>query len=121
VCGVLNVPSSPTGERDAASIAIAALSHLATDQRLLDRFFALTGLDPATLRDVAGTRTFTAGVLDFVLSDERLVLAVAAAQDVPPEAIADARRSLERHRPAEEERPVALDEDWPPRVADDWA
>ena len=115
------MPSSPTGERDAASIAIAALSHFATDPRLLDRFFALTGLDPASLREVAGTPAFIAGVLDFVLGDERLVIAVAEAQEIPPEAIAAARRTLDRPRTVEESRPAAMDEDWPPRVADDWA
>jgi hypothetical protein len=121
VCGALTVPSSPTGERDAAAIAIAALSHFATDTRILDRFFALTGLDPAALREVAGTRSFTAGVLDFVLSDERLVIAVAEAQEIPPEAIADARRSLERKTPRGSDRPLAVEDDWPPRVADDYA
>jgi hypothetical protein len=121
VCGVVTVPSSPTGERDAASIAIAALSHLATDPRLMDRFFALTGLEPATLREVAATPSFIAGVLDFVLADERLVIAVAEAQGIPPEAVAAARRSLDRPRTNEGERPVAIEDDWPPRAADDWA
>jgi len=118
---VLNVPSSPTGERDAASIAIAALSHIGTDARLMDRFFALTGLDLTTLRQVAASPAFIAGVLDFVLGDERLVVAVAEAQEIPPEAIAEARRSLERTRPLEEERARPMEDDWPPRVADDWA
>lgn len=113
--------SSPTGERDAASIAIAALSHFATDPRILSRFFALTGLDPASLRQVAGTPAFIAGVLDFVLSDERLVLAVAAAQEIPPEAIAAARRTLDRPSLGDDDRPMALDEDWPPRGRDDYA
>lgn len=120
MCGGLTVPSSPTGERDAASIAIAALSHFATDARLLSRFFALTGLDPTSLREVAGTPAFIAGVLDFVLSDESLVLAVADAQDIPPEAIAAARRTLDRPT-HHDDGPVAVEDDWPPRVADDYA
>lgn len=78
----------------------------------MSRFFALTGLDPQNLREAAGAPGFVAGVLDFILSDERLTLDVAAAQSIPPEAIAAARASLDR---------PAADDDWPPRPADDWA
>lgn len=101
-----------SGETDAGAIAIAALSHFATDPKMLDRFFALTGLHPASLRTAAGTPGFVAGVLDFVLQDERLLVAVAEAQEIAPEAILAARRRLDRS---------AADDDWPPRVSDDWA
>lgn len=97
---------------DGQTIAIAALSHFATNSRTLDRFFAVTGLDPASLREAAATEGFVAGVLDFVLSDEALTVAVAHEQDIAPEAIAAARQRLDR--------PV-VDDDWPPRGADDWA
>ena len=118
---MLTVPSSPTGERDAAAIAISALSHIATDEQILDRFLALTGLDPAALREVAGQRSFIAGVLDFVLSDDDLVIAVAEGQDIPPEAIMAARQSLDRRSRSEDAHATWAEDDWPPRVADDWA
>ena len=102
------------GDRpDAGTLAIAALSHFATDGKLLARFFALTGLDPARLREAAGTPGFTAGVLDFVLADERLLIALAAEQETTPQAIAAARASLDHSSPYED--------DWPPRTGDDWA
>ena len=40
---------------DPVAIAIAALSHFATDPRTLSRFFALTGLDPQSLREAAAS------------------------------------------------------------------
>ncbi|WMS42738.1 DUF3572 domain-containing protein [Acuticoccus sp. MNP-M23] len=97
---------------DAGTIAIAALSHFATDERVLSRFFALTGLDPSSLREAAGTRGFTAGVLDFVLEDQKLLVAVADAQDLSPQDIVEARQLLDK---------PAQDEDWPPRTSRDWA
>lgn len=131
MCGDLTVPSrrartdqggARSEEPDAGTIAIAALSHFATEPRTMTRFFALTGLDPRTLRDAAGSPGFIAGVLDFVLADQRVLLAVAAAQETTPEAIVRARASLERPDPAPEEAvPPIADEDWPPRVHDDWA
>jgi len=108
------VPSRRNETPDAATIAIAALSHFATDPKTLNRFFALTGLDPDNLRTVAASPDFVAGVLDFVLQDDAVVLAVAQAQEIPPEAIAEARRRLERTR-------APMEEDWPPRTADDFA
>ncbi|MEM6762052.1 MAG: DUF3572 domain-containing protein [Pseudomonadota bacterium] len=97
---------------DPGAIAIAALSHFATDARILNRFFALTGLDAGSLREAAGSRGFTAGVLDFVLSEEQLLAEIAAAQDTTPEAISIARQSLDA---------LVEEDDWPPRTADDWA
>lgn len=103
---------SSTEPLDPVAIAIAALSHFATDAKTLSRFFALTGLDPQSLREAAASPGFAAGILDFVLQDERLLVEIAQAQDTTPEAIAAARHRLE----------VPLhDDDWPPRPAGDWA
>lgn len=111
-------------EPDAGTIAIAALSYFATEPKTMDRFFALTGLDPSTLRDAARTPGFVAGLLDFVLADEKVLLAVAEAQETTPEAIMRARAALDRPSVrtidgGASERPA--DEDWPPRPHDDWA
>lgn len=102
-------PDSIDGE--ALAIAIGALSYFATEPKIMDRFFALTGVEATSLRDAAGTPGFVTGVLDFVLSDEALLEAVAAEQETSPAAIADVRARLER-------RP---DEDWPPRPRPDAA
>ncbi len=124
------IPRGPTvrqrrgqDEPDAGTIAIAALSYFATEPKTMSRFFALTGLDPTTLRDAAASPSFLAGVLDFVLADEKVLLAVAAAQETTPDAIVRARQALERRRsaPPVEDGPSAVDDGWPPRPHDDWA
>ena len=122
--------SPPADDLEAGAIAIAALSHFATEPRTLARFFALTGLDTESLRDAAASPTFVAGVLDFVLSEPKVLAAVATAQETTPEAIAAARARLDRRdvpeddwppRQAADEPEAGADDDWPPRVADEWA
>lgn len=120
----------PVDDPEAGAIVIAALSYFATDPKTLGRFFALTGLDTNSLREAAGTPTFVAGVLDFVLAEPKVLAAVAAAQETTPGAIAAARARLDRRdaseddwppRPAGDDPRARGDDDWPPRVTDDWA
>lgn len=103
---------SSTEPLDPMAIAIAALSHFATEPKTMSEFFALTGLDAQTLRDAATKPGFAAGILDFVLQDERLLIELARAQETTPEAIVAARHRLDRR---------VADDDWPPRPAGDWA
>lgn len=79
---------------DPETLALLALAHIAGDEALFARFFALSGLDQASLRARAGEPAVLGGVLDFVLGDERLVLDLAAAFDVPAETFSRARRKL---------------------------
>lgn len=79
---------------DPETLALLALAHIAGDETLFARFFALSGLDQASLRARAGEPAVLGGVLDFVMGDERLVLSLAQTFDVPPEAFAKARRKL---------------------------
>ena len=79
---------------DPETLALLSLAHIAGDDGLFARFFALSGLDQASLKARAGEPGVLGGVLDFVLGDERLVLSLAESFDVPPEAFAKARRKL---------------------------
>jgi len=97
---------------DPSTIAIAALSCFATDEKVLSRFFALTGLDARSLHKAAAGEGFIAGILDFVLSDERLTIEIAAAQGIPPESVGIARARLDR---------ATADDDWPARANDERA
>ena len=107
---------------EAGAIVIAALSFFATHPKTMERFFALTGLDPATLKDATRARGFLAGVLDFVIEDERVLRAVAEAQETTPEAVVAARARLERRASGDGwDASGGEDDGWPPRVADDWA
>jgi hypothetical protein len=81
-------------QEQAEAIAISALSFIASDPERLDRFLAVTGLDPAALRAAAGAPGFLSGVLDYLCSDEPLLLAHAAEQDMRPETVAAAQRAL---------------------------
>jgi hypothetical protein len=81
--------------QDAEMIAISALGHLAGEDGLLDRFCALTGVGPTTLRDAAADSDFLGAVLDFYLADEPLLLAFAAARGLDPADIAIARTRLD--------------------------
>lgn len=79
---------------DPEALAIDALGFLAEDMERLGRFLALTGIDPANLRQAAGSPGFLASVLDYLGQDESLLLAFAADRNLRPEWIATARRTL---------------------------
>lgn len=79
---------------DPETLALMSLARIAGDEALFARFFALSGLDQAGLKERAGDPAVLGGVLDFVLGDERLVLQLAGDFDLPPEEFARARRKL---------------------------
>src|SRR5690242_9211669 len=83
-------PSRETAE----TLAIDALGYIAAEPETLGRFLAASGLGPATLRRAASDPHFLAGVLDFMLSDETLLLAFAGHAGIEPETIARARRAF---------------------------
>jgi Protein of unknown function (DUF3572) len=84
-----------TREREAAErLAIDALTFIAADPVQLERFMALSGLSVGDLREAAAEPGFFSGVLDFIASDEALLLTFAANGGRDPSAIAKARQSL---------------------------
>jgi len=78
----------------AEMLAVNALTYLAHEPEALGRFLALAGLGPATLRSAASDPRFLAGVLDFFLGDEKLLIAYAGTAGIEPRALAAARRTL---------------------------
>jgi Protein of unknown function (DUF3572) len=78
----------------AEDMAVAALTFIAQDSECLGRFLALSGLEPGNLRDAAAEPGFLVGVLDYLSSDEPLLLAFAANFQIDPTAIATAQRLL---------------------------
>jgi hypothetical protein len=75
-------------------LALEALGFIAADADLLDRFLLTTGLDAQQIRESAPEAAFQAGLLDYVLGDEALLLAFAAHAGIKPEAVARARFQL---------------------------
>jgi hypothetical protein len=87
--------STSRGRKEAATaLAIAALSFLAGEHERLERFLALTGLGPQSLRAAAREPSFLLGVLDHVAGDETLLLAFANESGINPEDVGRARDAL---------------------------
>ena len=79
---------------DAEVVAIKALGYIAADETLFNRFLALTGFGAEDIMERVADPGFLGGVLDFLLGDERLVIAFAEASDLAPETPMMARRKL---------------------------
>jgi hypothetical protein len=87
--------STSKARREAATeLAIAALTFLAGETGRLERFLALTGLGPQSLRAAAREPSFLLGVLDHVASDESLLSAFANENGTDPADVGRAREAL---------------------------
>jgi hypothetical protein len=78
----------------AETIAIEVLTFLAGNPARLDRFLALSGLGRDNMRTAAGEPGFLAAILDYLASEESLLLACAADTGHAPATIAKARGIL---------------------------
>ena len=78
----------------AQTIALKALGYLAADEELLEPFLGATGLMAGDLRAGATDSAFLAGVLDYFLQNEALLLAFAGASELAPETIVRASQRL---------------------------
>jgi Protein of unknown function (DUF3572) len=84
-----------TTSQDAGqAMALQALAFLAADSDLLDGFLATTGLHLGDVRDLAADIDFQAGVLDYVLANEPLLISFAVDSGVRPQDIVAARSRL---------------------------
>jgi hypothetical protein len=86
-------PTQLTREQ-AEETAIAALTFIAGDPERLSRFVTLTGLDVRQLRQSAAEPGFLAGVLDYLSTDEALVVAFATDAGIDPALVERARLML---------------------------
>ena len=82
------------GVPDPETLALLALGHVVGDETLLPRFLALSGIASDALRGRAQDPVLLGAVLDFLLAHEPDLIAFAEAQNLPPTAIARARRAL---------------------------
>lgn len=58
----------------AEALALDCLAFRASRSEVFERFAELSGLDPATVRQRAGERDFLSSVLDFMLTNEGLLV-----------------------------------------------
>jgi len=81
---------------DPIATGLHALAWVVSDQDRADRMLALTGLTGDDLRDRAMEPAVLAAVLGFLEAYEPDLIACAEALDMPPQALVDARGTLER-------------------------
>jgi hypothetical protein len=81
-------------DADAATIALAALGWLLADPDRAQRYLALTGLDPDSLRAGLSNPTVLSSCLDFLANHEPDLLRAAEALAVTPEELIAAREHL---------------------------
>ena len=80
---------------DEEAIGLRALGWALADDARAQRFLALTGLTPDTLRDAIGERATLAAALRFLEQHEPDLIACAEALEIAPSTLPDARRRLE--------------------------
>lgn len=85
---------SAANRKKAEALAIQALSFVASDEERLGRFLALSGIGPADIRDAAREPGFLAGVLDFLVADERMLKVFAEEKGIPPREVGAALIAL---------------------------
>jgi Protein of unknown function (DUF3572) len=78
----------------AKSTAISALSLLVGKEEHLERFISLSGIDISEVRELANTTEFLAAVLDYYLSDEKLLLEFCHLENLKPERVMKAAHDL---------------------------
>lgn len=78
----------------AHTLALQALGFLAARDEAFLAFLSLSGMDPASLRARASDPDMLAAVMDFLLSDESLIVAFCQETGHPLDAPARARAAL---------------------------
>jgi hypothetical protein len=85
-----------TNPPDPEATALSALGWILAEGDRAGRLLALTGLTPDDLRSRLGEPAVLAAILRFLEAHEPDLVACAAALDVGPADLVEARRSLER-------------------------
>ena len=85
-----------SNDSDPLVLALAALAATLGDERRAQRLLDLTGIGTDELRARAAEPALLAALLRFLESHEPDLMAVAAAIDVKPGALVEARQQLER-------------------------
>jgi hypothetical protein len=85
---------NPDEHERAEAMAVRILGFLASDSSRLEGFLRVSGIEPHEVRQAAGSPGFLAGVMDYALQDEKLLLAFCESEDIDPKLIGKLRRSL---------------------------
>jgi hypothetical protein len=82
-----NFKTSKQHAADPQETAIAVLAWLANEPDLFGRFLALTGVEPAQVRNAINDPGFLSGMMDFLMQHEPTALAFCQANGTPPEVL----------------------------------
>ena len=85
---------NPKTPENAEILALEGLGWLAGEQDGIQRFLDQSGIDPATLRQAAGSPGMAVAVLDFLLANEELLLRFCESASVAPRELHLARHRL---------------------------
>lgn len=75
-------------------IGVAGLSYLASDPERIGRFLAVTGLGPENVRAAARDPSFLPALLDYLLANEKELVAFAEEMNLDPARVRAARDVL---------------------------
>ena len=89
-----NIQSKSLSVEEAQGIATEALLQLSRDPEQIGRFLAFSGIGPEMIREAAGEPGFLAGVLEFYMMDEALLLACCENAGIRPTMMAAARYAI---------------------------
>ncbi|MGH6672516.1 MAG: DUF3572 domain-containing protein [Xanthobacteraceae bacterium] len=90
--------AAPRPMREAAEmLAVQALGFIAEEPRTLSRFLESSGLSAEQIRLASRQPGFLAGVLEYVLGDEPLLIAFAESAGINPAEVARATSALGGH------------------------
>jgi hypothetical protein len=79
---------------EAEGIALRAFSYITGDDGRMSRFLSISGLRVDTVRIAAESAGFFAGILDYIASDEALLISFAEQEKIKPEHVMQARWTL---------------------------
>ena len=86
---------APYTNEAAQDIAIRALTLLTDDASILSRFLDVTGWTPVTLASPGSRAAILAATLDYLMSEEDLLLTFSANPGLDPSEVALAQRALQ--------------------------
>jgi hypothetical protein len=86
--------SARFARKEAEALAIQALTIIASDAERIGRFLAVTGIGPSEIRAAAREPGFLGGVLDYIASDERLIVDFASESGLDPADVERGRAML---------------------------
>lgn len=81
-------------KEEAELIGVAGLSYLAADPERIGRFLAITGLGPENMRAAAKDPSFMPSLLDYLLANEKDLVAFAEEMNLDPARVRTARDLL---------------------------